>query len=69
MRKPRNKNELKNIQISGAVSTVHLQAELASSLARLLPLAERQARQGKPALLRLITRYATNRYLLPRSQR
>jgi hypothetical protein len=41
-----------------------LQAELASTMHALLPTAMRDAKKGKPALLRLITRYATNRFLL-----
>lgn len=37
-----------------------LQAELATRMHRLLDKAERAAGRGKPALLRLITRYATH---------
>jgi hypothetical protein len=41
-----------------------LQAGVATVMHELLADAKREAKKGKPALLRLITRYATNRYLL-----
>ena len=47
-----------------AIIITDLQAELAATFHELLKSAKTQARAGKPALLRLITRYAANRYLL-----
>lgn len=55
---------IEQLRGSKAIIVTDLQAELASTLKRLLPTAEAQARKGKPALLRLLMRYATNRYLL-----
>jgi hypothetical protein len=49
---------------SYAIVVSGLQAELAATMHSLLPTAKAQAQKGKPALLRLITRYTTNRFLL-----
>jgi hypothetical protein len=49
---------IKSTRGNQAIVDTDLQAELAATLHRLLPKAERAANRGKPALLRLITRYA-----------
>jgi len=58
------RSALKSKRGDRAIIIHDLQAELAATLHSLLPAAKTAARRGKPALLRLITRYATNRYLL-----
>lgn len=69
----RKKEQLSAEQISAALRSQRgnfgivvsdLQAELATTMHSLLPAAKAEAKKGKPALLRLITRYATNRFLL-----
>jgi hypothetical protein len=55
---------LKSKRGEKAIIVTDLQAELATTFHALLGCAKAQARKGKPALLRLITRYAANRYLL-----
>ena len=55
---------LKSKRGEKAIIVHDLQAELAATLHELLPHAKRAAKRGQPALLRLITRYAANRYLL-----
>jgi hypothetical protein len=71
----KKKEELSAEQISAALRSRRgefgivvndLQAELAATMHALLPTAKADAKKGKPALLRLITRYATNRFLLAR---
>lgn len=63
MRTPRRKEPtaievLNQLDAERLIVTTQIRTALMRSYLRLLPQAQRQARQGKPALLRLITRAA-----------